>query len=85
MLSRSGGAIRRRPGTLYISALGGERWAGPSYLNSPPPQALPMPHFLSSPSPSLSPAGECPPPTPNHSVESATMELLRMLNIEVDK
>ncbi|KAL6282823.1 hypothetical protein ACE6H2_013752 [Prunus campanulata] len=75
-----------RPGTLFVSALGGERWAGPAYLNSPPPQSLPMPHFLStSPSQSPSPAGECPPPTPNHSVESATMELRRILNIEVGK
>ncbi|KAI5331544.1 hypothetical protein L3X38_021670 [Prunus dulcis] len=82
MLSRSGGVIRRRPGTLYISSLGGERWSGPAYLNSPPPQALPMPHFLST---SPSPAEECPPPSPNHSVESATMKLRRILNIEVDK
>ncbi|PQQ10023.1 hypothetical protein Pyn_17834 [Prunus yedoensis var. nudiflora] len=82
-LSR-GGVICHRPGTLYISSLGGERWAGPAYLNSPPPQALPMPHFLST-SPSPSPAGECPPPTPNYSVESVTMELRRILNIEVGK
>ncbi|CAB4276659.1 unnamed protein product [Prunus armeniaca] len=83
-LSCGGGCPR--PGTLSISLLGGERWAGSAYLNSPPPKSIPMPHFLStSPSPSPSPAGESPPPTPNHSVESVTMELRRILNIEVGK
>lgn len=52
-----------------------EFWAGPAYLNSPPPTTLPMPHF----------AHVSPSPEGDHltSAEAATRALRRSLNMDV--